>query len=142
MYFVIVSIVLVFCRLGGLVNIDVTMLPLLLPLAFVGACAFGALGLCFTALVPSIDHMNVPLFLLVLPMAMVSGTYFPMQHPWLAVVSVPNPLYHLAETNRAVLLHGPVALHLAAAVGIFVLMIAVLVPLNMRLLRRRVLGED
>src|SRR5687768_8593100 len=142
MYFAIVSVVLVLCRLAGLVEIDVTMLPLLLPLAFVGACAFGALGLCFTALVPSIDHMNVPLFLLVLPMAMVSGTYFPMQHPWLAVVSVPNPLYHLAETNRALLLHGPVAGHLTAALAIFVVMIGVLVPLNVRLLRRRVLGED
>ncbi len=142
MYFAIVSVVLILCRLAGLVDIDVTMLPLLLPLAFLGACAFGALGLCFTALVPSIDHMNVPLFLFVLPMAMVSGTYFPMQHSWLVLASIPNPLYHLAETNRALLLHGPVAGHLTAALAIFVLMIAVLVPLNLRLLRRRVLGED
>ena len=142
MYVTLVSVVLVLCRLVGLVDLDVTMLPLLLPLAFLAACGFGALGLCFTALVPSIDHMNVPLYLLVLPMAMVSGTYFPLHHPWLAVISMPNPLYHLAETNRAVLLHGPVGPHLAAAVTLFVLMIAVLVPLNMRLLRRRVLGEE
>jgi lipooligosaccharide transport system permease protein len=32
--------------------------------------------------------------------------------------------------------------HLAAALALFVLMIVVLVPLNLRLLRRRVLGED
>ena len=141
-YCAIVSVVLALCRLVGLVDIDVTMLPLLLPLAFVAACAFGSLGLCFTALVPSIDHMNVPLYLLVLPMAMVSGTYFPLQHPWLSLVAAPNPLYHLAETNRALLLHGPAAGHLVAALALFTVMIVVLVPLNLRLLRRRVLGED
>jgi hypothetical protein len=32
----------------------------------VTACAFAALGLCFTALVPTIDHVNLPIFLVVL----------------------------------------------------------------------------
>ena len=56
----------------------------LLPLVFVAACAFAALGLMFTALVPTIEHMNLPLFLIVLPLAFVSGTYFPVDHPALA----------------------------------------------------------
>jgi lipooligosaccharide transport system permease protein len=141
-YFVIVALVLVLCQVAGLVRFDIALLPLLVPIAFVAACAFGALGLCFTALVPTIDHMNLPVFLLVLPMGLVSGTYFPLVHPWLSVIAVPNPLYHLAEMNRAFLLGASASGHLAAALLMSLAMICVLVPLNLRLLRRRVLGED
>ncbi|MEZ5580524.1 MAG: ABC transporter permease [Candidatus Competibacteraceae bacterium] len=35
---------------------------LVLPLLFLAALAFATLGLLFTALVPSIDHMNIPFF--------------------------------------------------------------------------------
>jgi lipooligosaccharide transport system permease protein len=39
------------------------------------------------------------------------------------------------------LVSGSASLHLAAAGGLFLLMIAVLIPVDLRLLRRRVLGE-
>ena len=110
-------------------------------IAFVAGCGFAALGLCFTALVPTIDHMNLPVFLLVLPLAFVSGTYFPLAHPGLRPFAAVNPLYHLAETYRGLLLGGAAAGHLAALAALVALLLAVLVPLDMRLLRRRILGD-
>jgi lipooligosaccharide transport system permease protein len=140
-YTAIVGGVLAGCRLAGLVELDVRYLPAVLPIAFVAGCGFAALGLCFTALVPTIDHMNLPVFLLVLPLAFVSGTYFPLAHPGLRPLAAVNPLYHLAETYRGLLLGGAVLGHLAALVALVALLLAVLVPLDMRLVRRRILGD-
>ncbi|MBS1225097.1 MAG: hypothetical protein H6R24_1775, partial [Proteobacteria bacterium] len=42
---------------------------------------------------------------------------------------------------RLLLLAGEWHLHLLAAAGLFLLMILILIPLDERLLRRRVLGE-
>jgi lipooligosaccharide transport system permease protein len=141
LYAAIVSLVLAACRALGVVAFDVTRLPAALPFAFLGGCAFAALGLCFTALVPTIDHMNLPVFLFVLPVAFTSGTYFPITHPVVAALSLANPVYHLAEGLRGLLLDAPAAGHLLALAAIAVVMLAVLVPLDIRLLRRRVLGE-
>jgi ABC-type polysaccharide/polyol phosphate export permease len=94
-------------RLLGLVDLDLAWLPATLPIAFVAGCGFAAFGLCFTALVPTIDHMNLPVFLVVIPMGLLSGTYFPITHPTLATLSAVNPLYHLAQTYRGLLLGGP-----------------------------------
>ena len=125
----------------GLVDFDLAGLPATLPIAFVAGCGFAAFGLCFTALVPTIDHMNLPVFLVVIPMGLLSGTYFPITHPVLATLSQANPLYHLAQTYRGLLLGGPVAGHLTALILISLLMVVLLVPLDLRLLRRRVLGD-
>jgi lipooligosaccharide transport system permease protein len=56
MYVVIVAAVLAGFHAAGLIRIAVVWLPALLPVSFVAACAFGALGLGFTALLPTIDH--------------------------------------------------------------------------------------
>jgi lipooligosaccharide transport system permease protein len=141
MYVAIVAAVLGVFHAAGLVTIRVAMLPAVLPIAFVAACAFGALGLCFTAIVPTIDHMNLPIFLLVLPMGFLSSTYFPLEHPVLVALNLANPLYHLAQAFRGILLGGPVAAPLAAVGALSAIALGVLVPLDLRLLRRRVLGD-
>jgi lipooligosaccharide transport system permease protein len=141
MYVVIVAAVLAGFHAVGLVTLQLAWLPVLLPVSFVAACAFGALGLCFTALLPTIDHMNLPVFLLVLPMGMLSSTYFPLAHPWLVGLNLVNPLHHLAEAFRGLLIGGPVLGHLAGVLALSALMLGVLVPLDLRLLRRRVLGD-
>jgi lipooligosaccharide transport system permease protein len=140
-YAVIVSVVLAALQGVGLLALDLRWVPLLWPVSFVAACGFGALGLLFTAIVPTIDHMNLPIFLLVLPMGMLSSTYFPLEHPVLVALSFVNPLHHLAQAFRGVLIGGPVAGHLAGALLLSALLLAVLVPLDLRLLRRRVLGD-
>ena len=141
MYVVIVAGVLAVMHGLGVLDIQAGWLPTLLPIAFLAGCGFAALGLCFTALVPTIDHMNLPVFLLVLPMGLLSSTYFPIEHPVLVALNLANPLYHLAQVFRGILIGGPIAGHLAAVAALSVLMLAVLVPLDLRLLRRRVLGD-
>ena len=141
MYVVIVSAVLAGLHAAGFLHIEIALLPVLLPIVFVAGCAFAALGLCFTAIVPTIDHMNLPVFLLVLPMGLLSSTYFPLEHPVLVALNVGNPLHHLAQAFRGILLGGPVAGHLAGVLILSALLLAILVPLDLRLLRRRVLGD-
>ncbi len=140
-YAAIVSVVLTVCRGLGLLQFDPTRLPLLLPMAFLAGCAFASLGLCFTAVIPTIDHMNLPVFLLILPLGFVSSTYFPLPPAVASTLAWANPLYHLAESYRGVLLGGIVASHLIALAGFIAVMVGVLVPLDMRLLRGRVLGD-
>jgi lipooligosaccharide transport system permease protein len=140
-YVLIVALVLTVFALAGLVDLHLAWLPAALPIAFLAGCGFAAFGLCFTALVPTIDHMNLPVFLVVIPMGLLSGTYFPITHPVLSALSAANPLYHLAQTYRGLLLDGPVAVHLAALALLSLLAVLLLVPLDLRLLRRRVLGD-
>ncbi len=85
--------------------------------------------------------MNLPIFLVILPMGFVSATYFPLGHPVLAAISTANPVYHLAEGLRGLLLGDGPGYHLAALVGLLAVMLGILVPLDMRLLRKRVLGD-
>jgi lipooligosaccharide transport system permease protein len=141
MYVVIVALVLVGFHLAGLITLNLLWLPALLPVSFVAACAFGALGLGFTAVLPTIDHMNLPVFILVLPMGLLSSTYFPLEHPWLVALNLANPLYQLAQAFRGVLLGGPVLAPLLGVAVLSALMLGILVPLDLRLLRRRVLGD-
>ncbi len=140
-YAAIVSLVLAGCHILGLVTLDFRALLVLAPVVFVAGCAFAALGLFFTAVVPTIDHMNLPVFLFVLPFGIVSGTYFPLADPRLAPLRALSPLYHLAEGARGLLLGAPAIRHLATLLAMAVVMVLVLVPLDLRLLRRRVLGE-
>jgi lipooligosaccharide transport system permease protein len=141
MYAVIVAAVLTGFHALGQVTLKLAWLPALLPVSFVAACAFGALGLCFTAVLPTIDHMNLPVFILVLPMGLLSSTYFPLEHPVLVALNLANPLYHLAQAFRGLLIGGPVLAPLAGVAALSIVMLAVLVPLDLRLLRRRVLGD-
>ena len=47
------------------------------PLIVLGAAVFAALGMCAAGIVKSIDQLNVPVFLVVVPMFALCGTYFP-----------------------------------------------------------------
>ena len=74
-------------------------------------------------------------------MGLLSSTYFPLENRWLVALNVVNPLYHLAQVFRAILIGGPMAGHLAGVLVLSALLLGILVPLNLRLLRRRVLGD-
>jgi len=140
---VIVVLVLSVFQAVGLIDVHWQFFVLLPPLAFAAGWVFGAFGLIFTALVPSIDHMNYPVFLIGVPLGLVSNTYFPLQTDVLAlkVLMNLNPVYHLAETFRSLLLSGSLNLHalwlLLSAMGYLWLFGAIAQPL----IKRRVLGE-
>ncbi len=54
-------------------------LPILIPfLAFLAGLTFSTIAMCFTALAKNIDFFNYPAFLLITPMLLISGTFFPL----------------------------------------------------------------
>ena len=56
-------------------------------------------------------------------------------------MSTANPLFHLAEGLRSLLLGDNSGYHLGSLAGLLAVMLGILVPLDMRLLRKRVLGD-
>jgi lipooligosaccharide transport system permease protein len=76
---------------------------LLLPVALLGGLAFGALGMVFTGVLPTIETFNLPVFLLVTPMFLFSGTFFPLEQlpAWAASLAHALPLTHFVLLTRA-----------------------------------------
>jgi lipooligosaccharide transport system permease protein len=99
------TIVLAVVAAFGLVS---SPLFILVPvLAFFGGLMFAALGMCFTALARDIDFFNYPSFLLITPMFLLSGTFFPLSSlpspVQMAAVAV-LPLTHVANLTRGLVL--------------------------------------
>ncbi len=75
---------------------------LVIPLGFLGGLAFGSMGMFFTGIIPSINMFNLPMFLLVTPLFLFSGTFFPVSGlpVWGQYLACISPLYHLVELTR------------------------------------------
>jgi lipooligosaccharide transport system permease protein len=138
----IVASVIALFSLFGVVEIQTRFLVFLPVLGFVGGCAFASFALIFTAVVPAIDHMNYPVFLIGWPLSLVSNTFFPIepQSPILYALMQINPVYQLAESARGLLVLGDPGPHL---LGLLISSMLFLIPctlLSARFTRRRVLG--
>lgn len=79
---------------------------LALPIALLGGLLFASLGLITTALVPKIESMNFPIFLLIMPMFMFSGTFFPIDilPVWARTIAWALPLTHISYLVRGAFL--------------------------------------
>ena len=75
---------------------------LILPMAFLGGLAMGAIGMFFTGITPTIDMFNLPIFLFITPMFLFSGTFFPVANLplWAQPMALAFPLYHMVELVR------------------------------------------
>lgn len=75
---------------------------LIIPIAFLGGLAFGAIGMFFTGITPSIEMFNLPIFLFITPMFLFSGTFFPISNlpGWVQPIALSLPMYHLVELTR------------------------------------------
>ena len=95
------AIMLAVISLFGLVHFPDGLL--ILPLSFLGGLAFGAVGMVFTGLVPSIDMFNLPIFLFITPMFLFGGTFFPVSAlpGWAQKLSLALPLTNLVDLCRA-----------------------------------------
>jgi lipooligosaccharide transport system permease protein len=113
---------------------------LLLPLAFLGGLAFGSAGMICTALVPTIDLFNLPVFLFITPMFLFSGTFFPLENlpAWAQTVAAFLPLTRLTELARA-LANGRLEADLWPAVAYLALFASVCFPVALALMRRRLI---
>ena len=139
---VVTGVLLIFYGLE-LIEINCSALVMLLPLCFLAGWAFGAFAMIFTSIVPSIDHMNYPVFLVGIPLGLVSNTYFPLEarSPAIADYLLFNPLYHLAELSRGMLLSGDWQPHLF---GLFLsggLLLLLCLLISQRLMERRLFGD-
>jgi lipooligosaccharide transport system permease protein len=79
---------------------------LLLPVAALGGLAFAAFGMVFTGVLPTIEGFNLPIFLVITPMFLFSGTFFPLEQLplWAQRFAWALPLTHLVHLARSVAL--------------------------------------
>lgn len=77
-------------------------LLLSLPLMLLGSLLFGAMGLLTAGSVRQIDQINIPIFLLIIPMFTLCGTYFPRETlpPFLQAIAAVLPLSSLIDLLR------------------------------------------
>ena len=75
---------------------------LMVPVALLVADAFAAAGLAGTAYLRTVNDFDVPMGLIVMPMFLFSGTFFPIQiYPeWVQVLVQLTPLYHAINLIR------------------------------------------
>jgi lipooligosaccharide transport system permease protein len=76
---------------------------LLVPfVAFLTGFGFASLGILIAAVLKSIDNFNYVTSILLTPLMLVAGTYFPIDRlpEWAQVAANFNPLYHLVEIVR------------------------------------------
>ncbi|MEE9217732.1 MAG: ABC transporter permease [Acidobacteriota bacterium] len=94
------SLMMLVISLFGLIHYPHALV--LLPFSFLAALFFAGLALCFTGFVPAIDSFNLPTFLLVMPMFLFSGTFFPLEvlPRWAQMLAEVLPLTHVARVMR------------------------------------------
>lgn len=111
---------------------------LLIPAAFLGGLAFACAGMICTAIVPTIETFNLPVFLFITPMFLFSGTFFPVGNlpVWAQLLAQVLPLTHLVELCRGVAL-GHFSSTTLVAVLYLAIWSAVLFPLALLGMRRR-----
>jgi lipooligosaccharide transport system permease protein len=109
------------------------------PAALLGGTLFAAAGLVTTALVPRIDSFNVPNFLLIFPMFLFSGTFFPIDvlPAWARGIAYALPLTHVSFLVRGACL-GQVPPHWGLNLLYLAAGTPVLTGLAIVLMRRRI----
>jgi lipooligosaccharide transport system permease protein len=77
---------------------------LMIPAALLVAAAFAAAGLAGTSYLRTVNDFDIPLGLIVMPMFLFSGTFFPIDGgafpEWLVTIVTFTPLYHGIELIR------------------------------------------
>jgi lipooligosaccharide transport system permease protein len=112
----------------------------ILPLGFLLGLVFGAFGLMMTALAPSYEFFTYFFTLVLTPMLLLSGVYFPVEQMpgWLAGIAGFLPLKHAIDLARPLMLDrvpDDVLLH----VGVLVAYAAAGYWIALALTRRRLL---
>jgi lipooligosaccharide transport system permease protein len=113
---------------------------LVLPVGFLVGLCFGAFGLVMTSLAPSYDFFTYFFTLVLTPMLLLSGVYFPVEQmpAWLAGIADALPLKHAIDLARPLML-GRVPDDILLHVTVLVLYAVVAIYVAMVLTRRRLL---
>ncbi len=126
--------------LGLLGFVQLPMGLILIPIAFFGGLAFGAIGMYFTGIIPTIDMFNLPIFLFITPMFLFSGTFFPVSNlpEWAQPLALAFPLYHLAELARRFSI-GISEIAPMISIGYLIIFFVLFAYLALRAMRRRLI---
>jgi lipooligosaccharide transport system permease protein len=129
------TIIMIVISAFGLVASPLVVLSI--PVLFLSGLIFAEISLIFVAIVPGIDSFNYFYTLLMTPMFLFSGIFFPIDTlpPLVAKIAFFTPLYHLVNVCRASST-GSVALWDIAWIAAVVLILA---PYPFRLMRRRMI---
>jgi lipooligosaccharide transport system permease protein len=90
-------------------QITFTGLLFTLPMILLGSMMFSGIGLLTAGFVKTIDHINVPVFLFLIPMFTFSGTFFPRDNlpPILGHIAGSLPLAQLVDLIRLPIVYDP-----------------------------------
>ena len=112
---------------------------LVLPVLFISGLIFAEISVIFTAVVPGIDSFNYFYTLLMTPMFLFSGIFFPLDNLPKVVSKIAffTPLYHLVNICRS-LAQGNFKNVQWDILWVFVV-VAVLAPYPFRLMRKRII---
>ena len=110
-----------------------------LPVLFLSGLIFAELSLLCAATVPGIDSFNYFYTLLLTPMFLFSGIFFPVNTlpPVIAKIAYFTPLYHLVNICRAFSAGNIVSV--AGDISWILVVAALLSPYPFRLMRRRII---
>ena len=131
------TIIMVVISLFGLV--DSPALILAIPVLFLSGLIFAEVSLIAVATVPGIDTFNYFYTLLMTPMFLFSGIFFPLENlpPVVARIAFFTPLYHLVNICRS-FSSGKIWAGMEDLAWIVVVVI-ILAPCPFRLMRRRII---
>ncbi|MBE0425330.1 MAG: ABC transporter permease [Nitrospirae bacterium] len=131
------TVIIIVISLFGLV--DSPLIILAIPVLFITGLIFSEISVIFTAVIPGIDSFNYFYTLLMTPMFLFSGIFFPLDSlpPVISKIAFFTPLYHLVNICRA-FASGQIAI--VSGDLLWVLAVAILLsPYPFRLMRRRIL---
>jgi len=99
------------------------------PVLLLAGCVFALLGLIWTGLVPNIDTFSFFFTLMITPMFLFSGVFFPITNlpEYIQTVAWLLPLFHIVVLLRS-LIFGQVGFFLLTHVTVLILMILALSP--------------
>jgi len=134
------SIILVVISIFGLASFPLSLV--IVPFAFFGGLLFATIAMCCTAVVPSIDSFNYPIFLLITPMFLFSGTFFPISilpKPIQLIAIVFLPLTHVVNITRGLTL-GTLNMTMVMSLAWIAIVCIVLFVLSTNLMKKRLVS--
>ena len=133
------SIMLPVLIVFGVVDLPISLV--IIPFAFLAGFLFASIGMCFTALTPNIDTLNLPTFLFVTPMFLFSGTFFPLSIlpvPIQVIATAVLPLTHVVIITRMITL-SQVTPAILVSLAWIVMVASVLFVLAVNLMKKRLI---
>ena len=132
------AVILIVISLMGLVKSPLALL--VLPVLALSGLLFSALAAIWTALVPNIDSFNYFFSLLITPMYLISGVFFPLTGLPAIIQKIAwfSPLYHLVNISRG-LVTGNAGAYMAGDIAWLLVVTLLILPAPVILLRRLII---